>query len=60
MLVLPRKTYVPKYDFWSIGVLREGVIILERSMGALDNDAEVGSWNTWRFFSAETNRTWEE
>lgn len=44
MLVLPRKSNVSKSDVWSSGFLREGVIILERSMGALDNNAEEGCW----------------
>lgn len=37
---------VPKSGVWSSGFLRDGVIILARSMGALDNDTKVSSWKT--------------
>ena len=58
MLVLPRQTCMLKYNSWSTGILSRGMIILERSVGTIDNenDAEVGNWNTWRFFSACRNK----
>lgn len=34
---------MPKGDVWSSDLLRAGVIVLERQVGVLDKDAEVGS-----------------